>query len=137
MYTLHYSHPHSAAAPGGGARLACYLLGPLSGALILLGRRTSMLWSVRFHAWNSILLGALWAAAWLLAESLETVAPSWFSRTVASELQFLLNASFALVWGLQALSAYRGERFVPIPAVHDLASRLAHRSDLVKRLHRA
>jgi uncharacterized membrane protein len=122
--------------PGGTARAACYLLGPLSGAFVLLHATVSSAWSVRFHAWNSILLGALWAAAWLATELLEVSAPSWFSGTLLGEIQFLLNVLFATVWLLQMLAAYTGDRFVPVPFLHQKSVRLTRRTERLRGCQR-
>lgn len=107
------------------ARLLCYALGPLSGALMLRFshfRREDP--SIRFHAFHSILTGVFWALLWCSLVLLEIISP-WFMGAVLREIQFATNAYFVVIWCILMMTAYRGERFVSIPFLHDMAERFA------------
>ena len=111
------------------ARVFCYVLGPISGVLMLQLRPWSEIWSVRFHAYHSIVTGAFWGLLWLSLQLAESLSPSWLMGAFMREMQFLTNFCFIIVWGLLMVTAYWGERFVSFPFLHQLAVRLARHSD--------
>lgn len=110
------------------ARVLCYALGPFSGPLVLHFSRYGNIWSVRFHAFHSILMTALWAGAWSALRLIEEISP-WFLATFARQTRFVMNFGFLLVWALLLVTAYRGSRCAIVPFVHSLAVRLARKSE--------
>src|SRR5512142_201482 len=77
------------------ARVFCYVLGPFSAALMLRFGRYA--WSVRFHAFHSMLMTSLWALVWTLLRGIEAIFP-WFLSTAIRQLRFAVNLSFLLIW---------------------------------------
>lgn len=108
------------------ARLLCYVLGPLSGLLMLHAREYAAVWSIRFHALHSILMGAAWVTAWSALRIAEAIFP-WFLSTVADELQFALHFFGVTVWVCLMAAAYHGWRCAAIPVIHQWSVRLARR----------
>jgi uncharacterized membrane protein len=45
---------------------------------------------------------------------------------ILREIQFATNAYFVVIWCILMMTAYRGERFVSIPFLHDMAARFAN-----------
>lgn len=109
-------------------RVLCYVLGPISAALILQFRRYGGLWSIRFHAFHSILLTACWAAAWGALRLAEAVSP-WLLATTARQARFAMNLGFLVGWATLVVTAYGGRRCAMIPPVHELAVWLARKSE--------
>jgi uncharacterized membrane protein len=110
----------------GDARVLCYALGPISGALFLRLRQYGGVWSVRFHAFHSILMTGFWALVWSMLRLIEEISP-WFLSTVARELRLVVNLGFLVAWAMLLVSAYDGRRFVIVPFVHELAVRLSRK----------
>ncbi len=110
------------------ARMFCYALGPLSAALILRFRQFGNVWSIRFHAFHSVLLTAAWALVWSALRGAEKILP-WFLSVVVRELRLAVNLSFVLMWVLLVATAYEGRRFAAVPLIHRLAVRLARRTE--------
>ena len=113
----------------GAARSLCYLLGPFLVALILQFRQHGLAWSVRFHAFHALLFGALWGAGWAVLRLIESISPSWFLSTIVRELRFAFNLWFLLIWAVLLVTAYTGRRFAIFPFLHNLAARLARKSE--------
>jgi uncharacterized membrane protein len=113
-------------SPNALMRMLCYALGPVSAALILEVPQYAGVWSIRFHAFHSLLMTASWAAIWGALRGLEAVFP-WFLATVMRELRFAVNLGFVVIWVLLLTTAYSGSRFASIPIVHELAVRLARK----------
>ena len=111
------------------ARVFCYLLGPLSALLILRLRTYAEVWSVRFHAFHSVLMTTLWALTWSALRGFEKAFP-WFLSTLLHELRVAVNLSFILIWIFLLATAYGGSRCATVPVVHRLAVRLARKSQL-------
>ncbi len=118
----------------GEARLLCYLLGPVSAALMIHFNRYGAIWSIRFHAFHSMLMTALWAAAWGTLRLAEGISP-WLLGTFARELRFAANVVFLFIWLGLLLTAYEGSRWAIVPPLHRLAVRLARRYE--KRFRKA
>ncbi len=112
--------------PDAAARMLCYTLGPVSAALILQARQYGSVWSIRFHAFHSMLMSASWAVAWSALRGIEALFP-WFLATIIRELRFAVNLGFVLIWVLLLTTAYGGGRCASIPVVHGLAVRLARK----------
>jgi uncharacterized membrane protein len=110
------------------ARVLCYLLGALSGAFLLQFRNYSGAWSVRFHAFHSIFLTAVWGAGWAALRAIEGISPSWFLGALFHEIRFAFNLGFIVVWLCLLATAYRGIRCAVIPPVHSFAVRMARRT---------
>jgi uncharacterized membrane protein len=108
------------------ARVLCYLLGPISGAFILHFREYAVVWSIRFHAFHSILMAGLWGVVWSVLRLIEGVSP-WFLGTLARELRFAATLGFAVIWGCLVVTAYQGDRCAVVPMLHAWAVRLARR----------
>ncbi|HZT31928.1 MAG TPA: hypothetical protein VFA33_18710 [Bryobacteraceae bacterium] len=106
----------------------CYLLGPFSAGIFLHFPPYGNIWSIRFHAFHSALMTAVWGLAWGLLRLLEQVCPLFLSM-LARQLRFAMNVSFLLVWAALLITAYEGSRCAIIPYVHCLAVRLARRSE--------
>lgn len=108
------------------AAALAYLVGPVSGVLILLAERSSRY--VRFHAWQSILgLGGLWAigfACYLLAFLALFVSPSGFK--VMLWLAGLTWLVWIGVWIVCLVKAFGGEIWL-LPIAGPRADRLAGR----------
>ncbi len=113
--------------PHAAARVLCYVLGPLSAALILRFRQLGGIWSIRFHAFHSVLMSTLWALVWSGLRGIEKLFP-WFLSTTIRELRFVTTLAFALIWVFLLVTAYGGRRCAAVPFVHQLAVRLARRS---------
>ncbi len=109
------------------ARVLCYMLGPLSGAFIAAFRQYGAVWSVRFHAFHSMLMTAVWAVAWGALRLIEAISP-WFVSTLAREVRYTMNLGFLILWAVLLASAYEGTRCVIVPYVHMLSVRLARKS---------
>jgi len=127
MWTAIKNHI-SARFSDGEARVLCYVMGPLSGGLMLKLRDYGAIWSVRFHAFHSMLMGALWASSWLMLRLAEEIAPSWFAAAVVRELRSGMNFAFCLAWIVLLFSAYGGSRCAVVPWLHALAVRFARKS---------
>lgn len=111
-----------------GARVLCYAGGAVSAALMLQLRQYGHVWSIRFHAFHSILITAAWAAIWGALRGIEAVSP-WFLATVAREARFAANLAFVILWVYLLVAAYRGGREVISVSLHNLAVRLARRTE--------
>ncbi len=110
------------------ARVFCYACGAFSGALMLGFREYSRMWSVRFHAFHSILLTAAWGAVWTALRAAEAAAP-WFLGLVARETRLLLDLSFVMAWLFLLFAAYSGGREIISVHLHALAVRLARKAE--------
>jgi uncharacterized membrane protein len=108
------------------ARVLCYLLGPISGAFVLHFREYAAVWSIRFHAFHSILMAGLWGVVWTALRLIEGISP-WFLGTLARELRFAATLGFVVIWGCLVVTAYQGNRCAAVPLVHAWAVRLARR----------
>jgi len=108
------------------ARLLCYVLGPVSGALMIHSNRYGAIWSIRFHAFHSILMTAFWAVAWGTLRLVEEISP-WLLGVIARELRFAANLAFVLMWAALLITAYEGTRCAIVPPLHGLAVRLARK----------
>jgi uncharacterized membrane protein len=113
--------------PDAAARMVCYALGPVSAAWMLYLRQYGAVWSIRFHAFHSILMTGAWALIWSALRGVEAAFP-WFLATTIRELRFATNLAFALIWVFLLATAYGGGRCATIPFVHGLAVRLARRN---------
>lgn len=121
-------HPFSFSVSDAVSRAMCYLLGPFSGTLLLhVGHHSADL-AVRFHAFHSMLMAAVWAAGWGALRLAEAIAP-WFLGTVVKELRLAMNLTFVLAWICLVAAAYQGRRCAVLPWVHALATRLAWRGE--------
>ncbi len=112
--------------PEAAGRVFCYIFGPLSAAVMLAWRQSSAVWSIRFHAFHSLLMTALWAAMWGALRGLEEVFP-WFLSMSMRQIRFAMNLGFVLIWAFLLVTAYGGGRCATVPFVHSLAVRLARR----------
>jgi uncharacterized membrane protein len=110
------------------ARLLCYLLGPVSSAWVLHLRRYSSVWSVRFHAFHSLLMSGVWVACWGTLSLIEQITP-WFFSALIREVRFAMDLCFLLGWLLLLASAYQGERCAILPLIHGLSVRLARKTE--------
>ena len=110
----------------GQARVLCYALGPFSAVLMLYSGKYGAIWSVRFHACHSILMGAIWVAAWSALRLVQEISP-WFLATLAQEARFALNLCSLIVWACLLFTAYYGWRCAIIPYLHSLAVRFSRR----------
>jgi uncharacterized membrane protein len=106
--------------------MLCYVLGPISSMFMLHSRHYGDIWSVRFHAFHSMLMTGVWAMAWSAFRMIEGISP-WFLATVTREFRFAMNLGFVAAWVLLLAAAYEGRRCAVIPPVHSLAVRLARR----------
>ncbi len=105
-------------APTTAAALA-YLVGPVSGVLILLVERSSRY--VRFHAWQSIVgLGGLWAvgfALYVLAFLALFVSPTLFR--VMLWLAGFIWVGWVVVWIVCLVKAFSGQVWkLPVAGEH-------------------
>ncbi|MBN9658988.1 MAG: hypothetical protein J0H49_12465 [Acidobacteria bacterium] len=123
--------PISARFSEAQVRVLCYLLGPLSGALLLHLRTYGAAWPVRFHAIHSILLTAVWGIGWGLLRFVEEITP-WILSTFAREMRLAMNLGFIVAWICLLIAAYQGRRCAVVPFVHRMAARFARRG--VERL---
>ena len=105
-------------------RLLCYVLGPFAITLLLLMRRYGHVFSVRFHAFHSMLMTAVWAVGWGILRLVEHVSP-WFTGVLAKEMRFTMSLGFLILWAWLLASAFYGGPCIIIPFVHHLAVRLA------------
>ncbi len=112
--------------PDAAARVFCYVLGPVSASLMLWFRQYGAVWSIRFHAFHSLLMAGLWALSWSALRAIEEFFP-WFLSTTIRELRFAMNLGFLLVWAFLLATAYGGGRCATVPVVHGFAVRLARR----------
>ena len=108
------------------ACVLCYVLVPVSGAFFLFSRRYGDIWSVRFHAFHSVLMTGVWASAWGALRLIEGISP-WFLATLVKDLRFAMNLDFIVIWAVLLFAAYRQVRCATIPPVHLLAVRLARK----------
>jgi len=109
------------------ARVLCYVLGPVSGALMIHLGRYGDVWSVRFHAFHSMLMTIVWVLTWGILRLVEEILP-WFPATVTRQFRLAVNLGFIAVWVILMAAAYGGSRCVIVPFVHRIAVRLARRS---------
>ncbi len=112
------------------ARVLCYVLGPVSGALMIHLRHYGDVWSVRFHAFHSMLMTVVWALTWGILRLIEAISP-WFLSTVTRQFRLAVNLGFIAVWLVLMAAAYGGSRCVIVPFVHRIAVRLARRSERI------
>ncbi|WP_321472936.1 hypothetical protein [uncultured Paludibaculum sp.] len=110
------------------ARVMCYLLGPVSGALILRLPHYGAAWAVRFHAFHATLMAATWGLGWGALRVAEEITP-WFLSTVARELRLALNLGFVLAWVCLVIAAYQGRRCAVFPTIHRMAVHLARKTE--------
>ncbi|MGH9645809.1 MAG: hypothetical protein ACRD4E_03240 [Bryobacteraceae bacterium] len=96
--------------------------------LFLYSRRYGDIWSVRFHAFHSILMTGLWATAWGTLRLIEGISP-WLLATFVKDLRLVMNLNLIVVWVALLVAAYRQIRCATIPPVHILAVRLARKFD--------
>ena len=111
-------------------RAWCYLLGPVSAAFILKMRRYAGIPTVRFHAFHSMLVAAVWAMVSLTLWAAESVSP-WFLGTLLRETRFMFNLVFAGIWGGLVIAAYRGWSFTIFRSLEQQARRWALRTQPV------
>src|SRR5579883_2415513 len=71
------------------ARLLCYLLGPFSAGIFLHFPPYGNIWSIRFHAFHSALMTAVWGLAWGLLRLLEQVCPLFLRMLAGRTLQLM------------------------------------------------
>lgn len=109
-------------------RVFCYALGPLSAALILRFRHSADIWSIRFHAFHSILLTTVGAALWGALRTAEHLAP-WFLSVLLRELRFAMTLGFLVAWAFILITAWGGRRCATVPWIHEWAVRLARRTE--------
>jgi len=107
-------------------RLLCYVLGPFAITLLLAFRRYGHVFSVRFHAFRSMLMTAVWAVGWGILRLVEQVSP-WFTGIVAKEIRFGMSLGFLILWMWLLAAAFYGGPCIIIPFVHRLAVRLARK----------
>lgn len=106
-------------------RLLCYLV-PGSGALLLAFRRYGDIFSIRFHAIHSMLMGGVWMLTWGALRVVEQFSP-WFLGVLAREMRFVFNFWFLMLWGWLLLTAFDGGQSIDVPLLRQLAVRLARK----------
>jgi uncharacterized membrane protein len=119
------------AGSGGGAAAGladnaasalCYLLGLITGVIFLMMTPYNQKESIRFHAWQSILLSLAWLAFWI-AMGMLTAALSFFGLLLVP-IQMLIGLAGFLYWLFLMWKAYQGER-IRIPVISDFAAKQA------------
>lgn len=114
-------------------RLLCYVLGPFGITLLLFFRRYGHVFSVRFHAFHSMLMTAVWAVGWGILRLVEHLSP-WFTGMLAKEMRFAMSFGFLILWAWLLAAAFYGGPCIIIPFVHRLAVRLAQKRSAQARL---
>jgi uncharacterized membrane protein len=114
-------------------RLLCYVLGPFAITLLLFFRRYGHVFSIRFHAFHSMLMTAVWAGSWGTLRLVEHIAP-WFTGVLAKEMRFAMSLGFLILWVWLLAAAFYGGPCIIIPFVHRLAVRLARKRSAQARL---
>ncbi|HEX5476126.1 MAG TPA: hypothetical protein VFX12_15820 [Vicinamibacterales bacterium] len=111
------------------ASALAYLVGPLSGALVLLAEGRNE--AVRFHAWQSILaLGGLWIAGMLCyVFAFGALFLSGAATPLFLWLSTLVWLVWVIVWLVCLWKAWAGAR-LELPYVGRLAARLARTPDV-------
>ena len=107
----------------------CYVLGPITGIYFLLTEKSDR--TIRFHAWQSVLLGfGLWALVILT----EMIAGLLLYIPVVRDLSYFLVMGLRMTVGwvwliatvFMVVKAYQGDRY-QLPVIGDLASQNAYR----------
>lgn len=104
--------------------LLCYLLMavtcgvPVAGIIFLVIEKTNL--DVRFHAWQSLLLGSSWWGVYLMLNGLRTMLP--FFGVVFYLLSLLVSLGGLALWIICMIKSYQGERW-RIPLVGDFAAK--------------
>lgn len=111
-------------------RVWCYLLGPFSAAFILKMRRYAGIPAVRYHAFHSLLVAAVWALVSVTLWAAESVSP-WFLGTLLRETRLMFNLVFAGIWAGLVVAAYRGWNFTVLQSLENWARRWAARTQPV------
>ncbi len=105
------------------AGLLCYLLGFITGIFFLIVEPYKHDRFVRFHAFQSIFLSAVWIALYFALGIFSAIAPYMFWR-VMWMLHSLLGLGFLLLWLFLMYKAYNNEQF-RLPVIGDLAAKQA------------
>ena len=112
----------------------CYLLGPIGGWHFLSHSVYRNVWAVRFHACHSLLLSSVFICGWLLLSIAQTLSP-WFYSTLFREMRLVGMLGSCPVWVMAMIAAYRGERFIAIPVIHELAVKFARHVEHAAERH--
>jgi len=102
----------------------CYALGPAGALYFLNFSPYRHIWSVRLHACHSLVMSGLFLTGSLLFAGAEAVFP-WFLSALAREARVCAMLGAIPVWLLASIAAVRGSRFAAIPALHEMAVKLA------------
>lgn len=105
------------------AAALCYFLGPVTGALFLTLDPYSRDPEIRFHAWQSILLGGAGLAIYLAALVLAFLMP-WFLVGVIGLLMSATSLAGVVLWLILLYQTYNGQKMV-LPVVGPLAQQKA------------
>jgi uncharacterized membrane protein len=112
----------------------CYLLGPVGGWYFLSHSVYRNVWAVRFHACHSLLLSSVFISGWLLLSIAQALTP-WFYSTVFREMRLVGMLGSCPVWVMAMIAAYRGDRFIAIPVIHELAVKFARHVEHTAEQH--
>jgi uncharacterized membrane protein len=112
----------------------CYLLGPAGGWYFLSHSVYRNVWAVRFHACHSLLLSSVFICGWLLLSIAQTLTP-WFISNLFREMRLIGMLGSLPVWVIAMIAAYRGDRFIAIPVIHELAVKFARHVEHTAEQH--
>ena len=117
-------HAETAISSVALAGALCYALGPAGALYFLKFSSHRHVWSVRLHSCHSLLMSVLFLAGWIFLTAAEAALP-WFTSALVREIRVCAMLGAIPVWLLAAIAAIRGDQFVAIPMLHELAVRLA------------
>lgn len=102
------------------ACVLCYLMGPVGGLTVLISSSLRHIWIIRFHAFHSLLMCALFILGWAHLRFAEALLP-WFTSAILREIRLVAVIGSVPVWILAMVASWKGWRYAPIPLLHELA----------------
>jgi uncharacterized membrane protein len=102
------------------AAAACYVLGAVTGVIMLLLAPYNRNRTIRFHAFQSIFLTVAWIVFW----SLVRVVFSFLGFFSFYSLSSLVSLAFFVLWVYLIISAYQGKKVV-LPVIGRMAEQQA------------
>jgi uncharacterized membrane protein len=118
-----YAQPAAAGMTDNVAGALCYVLGLITGIVVLVLAPYNQNKFVRFHAFQSILFHVAFIGIWILETILAMMMP-WGLSMVMSMIGLLITLAALGGWILLIVKAYQGERF-KLPVIGDLAEKQA------------
>lgn len=102
------------------ASLLCYLCGWITGLIFILVEKENK--DVRFHAWQSLLMGASFIVLYIVCTILAFIP---FVGLIFGIATMILGLGYFVIWIIAMIKAYQGERW-KLPYIGDIAEQKAN-----------